>query len=84
MKPQVCSFCKGDLQRGNHEFISRIGNQIIAISDIPAWICVQCGEAYYDYEISQKLADVRKKVQEGSILFHPMAAGSIKLSEIES
>ena len=84
MKPSVCVFCKGDLKEGKHEYLARIEEKIIAISDIPAWICVQCGEAYYDIEISKKIDSIRKKFDEGSLLTHPMAAGFIKLDEIEA
>ena len=82
MKPEKCSFCKGDLKECMHDFISRLGDKIIAISGIPAWICVQCGEAYYGEEVSRKIYDIRKKVMDGSL--HPLAAGHIKLSEIET
>jgi len=55
MIPERCTFCKGTLQEGKTEFITRVGDGIIVIKDVPAYICDRCGEAYYTVETSRKI-----------------------------
>ena len=47
MKPDRCSFCEGKLVEGKTEFVAKVGEQIIAIKDVVAYVCENCGEAYY-------------------------------------
>jgi YgiT-type zinc finger domain-containing protein len=58
--PERCTFCKGTLQEGKTEFIARVGDEIIVIRDVPAYVCDRCGEAYYSAEISRKIDAVMK------------------------
>ena len=44
----TCMYCQGTMERGSAPFdIDRKGNPLI-FGTIPAWVCVQCGEAYFD------------------------------------
>ncbi len=79
---EVCMYCKGKLQKGLHEFIAKVEDQIVVIKDLPALICTQCGEAYYDDEVMDKLDKVREKINSGNFIAHPMAAGELKISDI--
>ena len=36
-------------------FMARVGDEIIVIRDVPAFICDRCGEAYYSAEVSRKI-----------------------------
>jgi len=47
MKPDRCVFCKSKLVEGKTEFVAKAGEQIIAIKDVSAYVCENCGEAYY-------------------------------------
>lgn len=43
-----CIHCKGEMKRGTAPFhIDRKGYHI-GLDDIPAWVCTQCGEAYFE------------------------------------
>jgi YgiT-type zinc finger domain-containing protein len=44
MSLEVCSFCKGELVKGQKEFVSKVGEQIIAIKDVFVYICENFGE----------------------------------------
>ena len=80
LKPDRCSFCKGKLRDGETEFMARVGEQVVVITEVPAWICDNCGEAYYSSETSQKIDVVMEKVHQGVFIGRALAAGEIKLS----
>lgn len=43
-----CIHCKGDMKKGTAPFqIDRKGYHLL-FDAIPAWVCTQCGEAYFD------------------------------------
>ena len=81
MKPDSCSFCKGKLVKGNTEFVARVENEVLAIKDVSAYICEECGEAYYTPEISEKIDGIMKKFHNSTLLVHPLAAGELSLEE---
>lgn len=56
MKPGRCSFCKGRLDEGKTEFVAKVGDEVISIKDVPAYVCENCGEAYFTPEISRALS----------------------------
>ena len=44
----TCMYCQGKMERGSAPFhIDHKGYHLI-LDAIPAWVCVQCGEAYFD------------------------------------
>jgi YgiT-type zinc finger domain-containing protein len=55
MIPDRCRFCKGKLRDGKTEFLAHAAGEVIVIKDVPAYVCDQCGEAYYTAEISRKI-----------------------------
>jgi len=67
MIPERCTLCKGTLQEGKTEFIARVGDKIVVVRDVPAFICDRCGEAYYSAEISRKLDAVMKDAHSGRL-----------------
>ena len=81
MKPNQCSFCKGTLSEGLAEYTVSIKDQVLVISEIPAWICNNCSEPYYTPENSRKIDEIINKAKKKKILAHPLAAGRIILSE---
>ena len=43
-----CIHCKGNMKKGTAPFqIDRKGYHLL-FDAIPAWVCTQCGEAYFD------------------------------------
>ena len=54
MNPDKCSFCKGKLVKGNAEFVVKVKDEMLVIKDISAFVCSECGEAYYSPEESGK------------------------------
>jgi YgiT-type zinc finger domain-containing protein len=84
MIPDRCSFCKGRLIKGKHEFVVKIGETVLSIRDIDAFICEECGEAYYTPETSRRIDKVMTRFHDSTLRVHPLAAGEISLSEIEA
>ena len=82
MKPDRCVFYKSKLVKGKTEFVAKVGEQIIAIKDVSAYVFENCGEAYYTPEISRKIDIVMKKFHESKLLLHPVAAGELEFDEI--
>lgn len=80
MKPDMCSFCKGRLHEGKTEFVTRVKCEVIVIKEVPAYICENCGEAYFSPEISRKIDKVMRNFHEGTLLAHPIAAGEVELT----
>jgi len=80
MIPDRCTFCKGKLTRGTTEFIARSAGEVVVIRDVPAWICEQCGEAYYTPEISRKIDAVMRDVSRKKLAVRPVHAGEVSLN----
>ena len=81
MKPDRCSFCKGKMVEGKTEFVVRIGGEVLTIKDVPAYVCEECGEAYYTSDVSGKIDEIMKKFHESKLLVHPVAAEELSLNE---
>lgn len=79
MKPNKCNLCNGKLREGKTEFVARVGDKVVIIKDIPAYICEGCEEAYFTPEISRKIDKIMKEFHEGKLLMRPIAAGEIEL-----
>ncbi|AFV22803.1 hypothetical protein Mpsy_0592 [Methanolobus psychrophilus R15] len=62
MIPDKCSFCKGKLVEGKHEFVVKTGETVLAIRDVDAFICQECGEAYYTSQPSRRIDKVMRKL----------------------
>jgi len=82
MKPNKCSFCKGKLSKGKTEFVVKVGSEVISLKGVPAYVCEECGEAYYSPEISRKIDKIMKDFHEGKLLARPIAAGEIDLKSL--
>jgi len=81
MIPEKCSLCKGALHEGKTEFLVRVYDEVIAIRDVPAYVCDRCGEAYFTAETSRKIDAIMDSVHRGTICCRPLAAGEIRLAE---
>lgn len=79
MKPDRCSFCKGRLYEGETEFVAKVGDEVISIKEALAYICENCGEAYFTPEVSRKIDEIMRDFHEGRLLARPIAAGEVRL-----
>ncbi len=57
-----CIHCKGDMKKGTAPFqIDRKGYHLL-FDAIPAWVCTQCGEAYFDEAEVDAIQEVLQKL----------------------
>lgn len=57
--------------------MSRVGDEIVVIRDVPALICDTCGEIEYTLEVSRQIDLIMKDFFEGRLLAKHLAAGEI-------
>lgn len=59
-----CIHCKGEMERKTAPFqIDRKGYHLL-FDAIPAWVCTQCGEAYFEETEVESIQKVLKKLDE--------------------
>lgn len=57
-----CIHCKGEMERKTAPFqIDRKGYHLL-FDTIPAWVCRQCGEAYFEESEVDAIQEVLKKL----------------------
>jgi YgiT-type zinc finger domain-containing protein len=62
MVPGECLLCKSKMREGTTEFVARVGEQVVVIKNIPAFVCPNCDEAYY--------IDTQRKIDRTMLAFH--------------
>lgn len=51
-----CYFCiKGKLKKQKVDIVRYWGKELIALNDVPALVCEQCGEKYFEAKTSHKI-----------------------------
>jgi YgiT-type zinc finger domain-containing protein len=65
-----CLACKHDrFKRSTTILPLERGNAILLITDIPARVCENCGEAYLDEEIAQCVQDLANETLSGEVSY---------------
>jgi len=82
-KPDTCAICKGWLIKCETEFTVKSGDSIISIKNVPAFVCGNCGEAYFDPKISRKIDMVMDNFYKGELLTHPLPAGEVEFNRVK-
>lgn len=62
-----CFVCGSSLKKQKIDIARYWGDQLIALSDVPALICKKCGERYFEARVSEKIdrriqAALKKKI----------------------
>jgi YgiT-type zinc finger domain-containing protein len=66
MKEEQCEFCEGTLEQRRVLARFRFKGETIYIENVPAWVCKQCSEQYFDapvYKQMEKIAQQRERIQ---------------------
>lgn len=84
MNPGECLLCKSKMREGKTEFVARIGEQVVVIKNIPAFVCPNCDEAYYSIDTQRKIDRIMKAFHEGKLLARPLAAGEVDLLALDT
>jgi YgiT-type zinc finger domain-containing protein len=57
---KTCYFCKGRVEDRLVDFDGKWGQKWVIIKDVPAEVCIQCGERYFTPEVSKKMEELAK------------------------
>jgi YgiT-type zinc finger domain-containing protein len=79
MSPKAHDYCccSGKMREGRHNFMAKVGDEIVVIKDVPALICDTCGEFEYTLEVSREIDIIMKEFFAGRLLAKPLAAVEI-------
>jgi len=62
-----CIHCRGEMKRGTTPFhVDRKGYHVL-LDAIPAWVCEQCGEAYFEEKEVDAIQDLVRSIEEKTI-----------------
>lgn len=51
-----CYFCiRGKLKKEKVDIVRYWGKELVALNDVPALVCQQCGEKYFDAKVSHRI-----------------------------
>ena len=53
-----CFKCNGDLEEKKVNYVVDLDNTIIIIKEVPARVCTDCGEQYFDDEASANIENI--------------------------
>lgn len=59
-----CFMCKGQLQEKKVNYVVDLENTIIIIKGVPAKVCTQCGEQYFDDKTSENIEKIVEQLKE--------------------
>jgi YgiT-type zinc finger domain-containing protein len=63
-KVMKCIHCQGQMKRGTTPFhVDRKGCHLV-LDSIPAWVCLQCGETYFEEKEVDAIQDLIRSVEE--------------------
>ena len=54
----VCEFCDGEVEQRVIQARFYYKGHTIYIDDVPAWVCVKCGEQYFDAPVYKRLEEI--------------------------
>ncbi len=80
MIPDTCSCGRGKLRKGITEYVTRVEDRVIVISNVPAWMCDLCSETYVSPDVSDKIDEIIAAFRAGKLLAKPLAAGQVELA----
>ena len=59
-----CIHCHGEMKRGTTPFhVDRKGCHVL-LDNVPAWVCEQCGEAYFEEKEVAAIQDLIRSVEQ--------------------
>lgn len=61
-----CYFCDEEMKKGKTTYTVNRHNYHLLIDDVPAWICSQCGEVYFEEDEVDAIQEMIKSVDAGS------------------
>jgi YgiT-type zinc finger domain-containing protein len=57
-------YCQGEMVRGNAPFHIDRENIHVSFDKVPAWVCTQCGEPYFEETEVEAMQEIMRAVDE--------------------
>jgi YgiT-type zinc finger domain-containing protein len=54
----TCYRCKGTIEQKLRTHAATLEQCVIIVKNVPALVCTQCGEVYFNSEVAQKLENI--------------------------
>lgn len=54
---QQCIFCGGRVKLQSTTYVQNLNGRVVIVRDVPAGVCMQCGERYYSSDTSDAIFD---------------------------
>lgn len=51
----VCNVCHGRLTKQRMSYTQWYEGRLLVIENVPAWVCEQCGETYFDPDVVEQV-----------------------------
>jgi YgiT-type zinc finger domain-containing protein len=52
---EICYFCKGKVRKQTIQHVYHWGEKLFILEDVPAEVCQQCGETYFEPEVLEAM-----------------------------
>ncbi len=59
-----CFICKGKLEEKKVNYVVNLEETIIIIKGVPAKVCTECGEQYFDNETSENIEKIVNQLKQ--------------------
>ena len=59
-----CMYCQGEMARGTAPFHIDRKDVHVSLDSVPAWVCTQCGEVYFEETEVNAVQDIIRAVDE--------------------
>ena len=59
-----CMYCRGEMTHGSAPFHIDRKDVHISLDKVPAWVCTQCGEAYFEETEVDAIQEIMRAVEE--------------------
>ncbi len=63
------TYCQGDMLHGNAPFHLDRNTIHVRLDSVPAWVCNQCGEAYFEETEIQAIQEIIRTLDEKAEMF---------------
>jgi len=54
----ICFVCRGTVKDGFASFAADMGECVVVVKSVPAFVCEQCGDTCYSTETSRRLEEI--------------------------
>ena len=59
----MCGFCKGNLKQSTTEYMEKLDNHVVLITDVPCDKCEQCGEVFFSTNAIKTIEHIMEGIQ---------------------